>query len=325
MGKSTTPKNKPAPKTQKTAVAGEQGTNETTYDLDSLAEQLGEPDTVFAARTFTRVDEAALVREGARVDSQNVLDDMPRFAGSALEITASLTAAQQEHLLLPSQIYPLLIHEAVTLRQKKAQHDQEGTGRAADKANRETAARAAMVAGIARRDAIYDAVKNALGAEVTTELDAVVGHAASADALAKGQEALATFIDRKSKASPETAARLADYKLGPATADQLRAAAKSVRTTGKVTAAPGRRVTQRALDLQDGRVLLLVDKILRAFRAARRIDPTILKPELNKLAWMFEKRSKAKGGGSVEAEQEGEAEAEAEAAKLAEPGKAKPQ
>jgi len=46
---------------------------------------------------------------------------------------------------------------------------------------------------------------------------------------------------------------------------------------------PGRRVSQRALDLQDGRVLLLAERTLRAFRAARRADPTILLPELNEI------------------------------------------
>jgi hypothetical protein len=36
--------------------------------------------------------------------------------------------------------------------------------------------------------------------------------------------------------------------------------------------------------------------VIRSFRAARRADPTILVPELNKIAWMFETRSgKAKG------------------------------
>ena len=69
-----------------------------------------------------------------------------------------------------------------------------------------------------------------------------------------------------------------------------------VRDAAKVTAAPGRKVTQRALDLQDGKVLYLIEKVIRSFRAARRADPTILVPELNKIAWMFETRSgKAKG------------------------------
>jgi len=300
MGKPSNQKTKPAPKTNKGAVAPKQGTSDKTYDLDSLAKLLGEPDKAFATRTFSTVDEAALVEQGTRIDSQNVLDDMPRFTGSALAISAALAPSQQPLLRLPAQIYPLLIHEARALREKKALHDSQGTGRAADKASRETAERAAMVAGIAQRDSVYDGVRNALGNGVVQELDAVVGRADTAQTLAKGHDGLAAFIDRKSKASPDNAAALKDYKVGPAAAEQLRKSAANLRKVGKVTAAPGRRVTQRALDLQDGRVLVLVEKILRAFRAARRADPTILEPELNKLAWMFETRSKAKGGASAE-------------------------
>jgi hypothetical protein len=63
-----------------------------------------------------------------------------------------------------------------------------------------------------------------------------------------------------------------------------------VQKAGAVKATPGRRVTQRALDVMDGRVLTLIEKGMRAFRAARRADPSILVPRLNKIAWMFETR-----------------------------------
>ena len=88
-----------------------------------MAKLLGEPDKAFAKRTFATVDEAALVEQGTRIDSQNVLDDMPRFTGSALEISASLAGARQELLRLPAQIFPLVIHEALALREKKTLHD----------------------------------------------------------------------------------------------------------------------------------------------------------------------------------------------------------
>jgi hypothetical protein len=65
-------------------------------------------------------------------------------------------------------------------------------------------------------------------------------------------------------------------------------------------ASPPRKVSQRSLDLQDGRALSLVDMIWRAFRLARRSDRSILMPELNRIAWMFESRTSA-GKGTKEA------------------------
>jgi hypothetical protein len=57
---------------------------------------------------------------------------------------------------------------------------------------------------------------------------------------------------------------------------------------GAVVANTGRRVSQRSLDVQDGRVLLLVEQTLRAFRTAHRADASILVPELNRIAWLFD-------------------------------------
>src|SRR5262249_26987706 len=88
---------------------------------------------------------------------------------------------------------------------------------------------------------------------------------------------------------------LEQYGAGAACAAEIRTRASRVRQAGMVKATPGKRVTQRALDILDGRVLYLIEKGMRAFRAARRADPSILVPELNKIAWMFELRgSKSK-------------------------------
>jgi hypothetical protein len=274
--------------------------SEMSYDMNSLAKKLGKPDKGFAARTFAKVREEALVEDGTRTDSQNVLDDVPRFVGSAISIGAALSAPQRALVRLPGTLLPLLVHEAAQLWTLKQRHEGQATDRAADKAERETKERRAMQAGITERDAVYDALRNALGDERQPELDAIVGRADSSDNLAKGFVALADFIDRVAKASADDAISLKDYGAGPDCAKTLRKRAKTVKDLGKVTAAPGRRVSQRALDLQDGRVLLLIGKVLRAYRAARRSDPTILLPELNRIAWMFESRPKGKTSAPAE-------------------------
>jgi hypothetical protein len=148
-----------------------------------------------------------------------------------------------------------------------------------------------MTAGIAERDSVYDGLRNALGDGVIAKLDELVGTAESADKLAAGLSALAGFIEDVSKKGAKSDRLLLEqYSVGAACATSLRERASQVQKTGAVKATPGPRVTQRALDILDGRVLTLIEKGMRAFRAARRADSSILLPRLNKIAWMFETR-----------------------------------
>ena len=73
------------------------------------------------------------------------------------------------------------------------------------------------------------------------------------------------------------------FGIDGAHAATLRAAAQDVRAAGDVAAKPTRSATQRALDLQDGRVLLLIEVIVRAFREAHRENTAIALPDLNRL------------------------------------------
>jgi hypothetical protein len=51
-------------------------------------------------------------------------------------------------------------------------------------------------------------------------------------------------------------------------------------------------VSQRELDIQDGRVLVLMDMVVRAFKLARKSDGSILLPELNRLKALLDSRWK---------------------------------
>ncbi len=296
------PKAKPQPKSKAAPAhpsgAGQGQTPAKTYTLDSLAQQLGDPDAAFVTRIFASTTPAALVERGTRTSSQNVIDDVPGFAGSALEIYASLSPAQRARIRLPQAIYPALVAEAVILRKKNADHATIRLDHAAGKADRSAAERRAVVAGIAKRDSVYDGLKSAVGEQAVAELNVVVGRADTAEVLAKGLDAVADFIDRKHTFDADTAALLEDFQVGPACAADLRSDAEQLRKAGMVTASTARRVSQRGLDLQDGRVLLLIERILRAFRAANREDATILVPALVKLAWLFELRPRRKGDAS---------------------------
>ncbi|WP_437737267.1 hypothetical protein [Sorangium sp. So ce1335] len=273
-----------------------------TTTLDALAREFGPADGAFAARTYAGIPEEDLVAEGTRIDSQSLIDDVPQFVASARRILGSLSGAQRSKVRMPEALLPLLVAEAGRLQAMKRSHDAAATEVAGARAALEVQGRSAMRDGIAERDLCYDGLRNALGPRRMARVDAIVGRADSPENLARGLEALAAFIDETRRADPQDAQLLEDYDVGAECAAALRTTAQRVRGTASVQVTAGRRVTQRALDLQDGRVAIVIEKILRAFRAARRVDGTILVPELNKAAWMFETRSgnsakKAPSGG----------------------------
>ena len=82
------------------------------------------------------------------------------------------------------------------------------------------------------------------------------------------------------------------WKVTAATAAELEAAAAALDGLGD-RSIDTRRIEQRKLDAQDGRVLVLLDVIDRAFRQAHRVDPAILIPTFHALASLFGGRSSA--------------------------------
>jgi hypothetical protein len=265
------------------------GAGDGVHTLVSLHASLGAVDEGLRARTFRVVSEDALVELGVKSDSQPILDDVPGFVAEAVAIRAALSPERAALVKLPAGWAALAVDEATKLAAAKKQHDATTTSAAGTKAARAKAERAAMVAGIALRDTTYDALRNALGPARLASLDATVGTAETTEKLALGLEKTADFIDDVLKhGSDDDRASLADFDAGEACAKALRGEAASVRGAGEAAAAGGRRVSQRALDAQDGRVLHLVGVGLRAFRAAHRVDAAILVPPLPRIGWIFE-------------------------------------
>lgn len=261
-------------------------------DLEALHTELGKPNEELRRLVFRNEREEDLATEGARVDSLNILSDLPRFVASALRVLAGLRSEQQSLFKLPPGLFALLVDEATTLARMKFTHDAAATASAGDKADREAVLRRVMREGVARRELLVGALGHALGSEAMRRIDVLTGDASSPDNLVKGLHALASFIDGVLKdGSPDDKAALELWDAGESAADGLRGQATLVLDASRATAPAARRTSQRALDIQDGRVLLLVDHVLRAFRLARRSDRSILLPELNRIAWMFETRS----------------------------------
>ena len=174
----------------------------------------------------------------------------------------------------------------------KFTHDAAATASAGDKADREAVLRRVMREGVARRELLVGALGHALGSEAMRRIDVLTGDASSPDNLVKGLNALASFIDGVlNDGSSDDKAALELWEAGESAADGLRSQATLVIEASRAIAPAARRTSQRALDIQDGRGLLLIDHVLRAFRLARRSDRSILLPELNRIAWMFETRN----------------------------------
>jgi hypothetical protein len=280
-----------------------------SYTLDKLSELLGSADPELREALFEGLDEATLVEHGTKIDSDNIIKDMPVFIGMAFDVQKALSRTQRERLYLTPDLLPLLAAETVQLRKLKAEHDADVTAGAGGKAEREAAARQKMREGIALRDAVYDALRNAFGARGMAKVDEIVGTAETGEKLAAGMEALAGFIkERLATASPLELKRLAAFRIDTKRAKALEDKAGKIRTAATTTATPARRVTQRKLDLKDGQVLSLIERVLRAYRAANRQDGSIVVPELRTTGWLFDtgagktakKKAGDKGGGSGE-------------------------
>lgn len=261
---------------------------EGAHDLASLRSALGEPTEAIKRILFRHQSEASFYEWGIEAETGNILADVPRFVSSALHILAALDPARRALVLIPPQTFAALVDEAVTLESMSRGHDVVATSEAGGKTDREVTLKRRMSEGVSLRDRVIGSLRSAAGDSALSQVRKPASDASSPEALAKGLNAVATFIEETLKnGNDDDAAALAAFQVGEDRAAELRAAAAAIQEASKVTAATGKRVSKRALDIQDGRVLALIDVVHRAFRLARRSDKSILMPELSRLAPLF--------------------------------------
>jgi hypothetical protein len=258
--------------------------------LETLTRRLGAPDADLRDAIFDGIEEAALLEIGTRVDSTDILREVPRFVAEASEIERSLSTAQRECLLFSPGILAVLIDEARRLHALFC-------APAAPPHPAGRAVRAEVREGLALRNNVLAAVRNALGAAAMARVEELVGLAETAGRLASGMEQLATFIDELLKIGDRHEhLRLKAFHLTSGRAQLLRDHAARLRALEdgpKPGVMPAWAVdAQRRLDLQDGRVIELMERVLRAFRAAHRQDRSIRVPELHALGWIEGSRAK---------------------------------
>src|SRR5262249_25959615 len=137
------------------------------------------------------------------------------------------------------------------------------------------------------------------GAAAMARVEELVGAAETPARLAAGLDQLATFIDELLKIGDRHEhLRLRAFHLTKGRAMVLRAYAERLRAEDPGPLSEGAPAwaasAQRQLDLQDGRVIELMERVLRAFRAAHRQDRSIRVPELSTLGWIFDARANSK-------------------------------
>ncbi len=263
-------------------------------DLDGLSKALDKPDDSLRRLLFRNYTEEMFYEWGVAATSEDIVADVPRFLSSSLRILASLSPARQKLVMLPPSIFAILADEATIHAAMAASHGDLSVGEAKALKEREDKLKAEMGRGIATRDRVLGALRGALSAAQFSTLRSAASDASSPAALAKGLRAVAGFItDIFANGTGDDKAALVAFGADAAQAEELETSAKALDGLAPPKPATGKRVSKRALDIQDGHVLVLMDIILRGFRLARRTDGSILSPELNRLATLFDTRSRA--------------------------------
>jgi hypothetical protein len=268
-----------------------------TATLATLPAVFGAVDEVSRTLLFREADDSDLVDDGTKVETSTILNSMPTFLVSCAGILAGLTVEQEALVYLDPGIFGVLVDETEKLVVEKKRHDDTVRAEKSGHVAQEVGVTAAAHEGALLRERTRAGLISALGSSRRTMIDTAAGTATEDPALvATALDAIADLI--KAVHDPEatswTAADRAAtdrFCVGSSQVAVLRAEAKAVCKVSEVPAKPTRTASQRALDLQDGRVLLLVELIVRALRQAHRSSTAIAMPDLKQIAWKFSSRS----------------------------------
>ena len=260
--------------------------------LASLRASLGPADESVRRELFDAVPEEALVAEGRRVASPTLVSGVVSYVVEVQHVLASLSPEQNAQLVgFDASFLPLLADETARLDGLSTRAVNEGIVVDVATADRKAQAEAASARGVALRDQGARAMRRVLLGQESdlAALEQAVGNASTAASLASGLEFVAGQIEhQRAHGDADRRSLLARVKLTAAYAAVLSAAAKDVVTTAEAASAVAQKgVTQRALDLQDGRVMRIVDWVNRAFRDANAVNGAIAVPKLGDLEALF--------------------------------------
>jgi hypothetical protein len=251
------------------------------HTLEVLAEEVGKPKLSLLPSILAGSTDADLIKIGRTIATSRIVVDTARLYRQAFLWWKDATPAHQK--LVRGVTKPLLvlaIHQAYQLELLRQQREGKSASQGASRAGSEKAAAEAFAMGLGLRDQAYDTMRDAAGTSAPhrAEVEAAVGTAPNADALAKGllglRDVLQGWLSGNDKALLD---RLELAALDGEYGKELEGAAKRVRATVAEAGQQGASavVTQGALDREDGVNVLLLGQIVRAFDAAHNINPVV--------------------------------------------------
>lgn len=262
--------------------------------LDALSKRLGAPNPTAARVTFRGYDPAEGLDQGKDVATERILRAVPVFVGSVTALWTTLTDAQRKKVLGYTETFlPVLVAETQKLQALNAQYDRVARLASVSRSHCEAAANEQLREARDLRDQVLRTVSEFVPrSPQSATLKVAARGAESADKLAVALDALGDWLSGWLASMPSDEREVcAAMGFDDALAAELRQRAERVRESqADLDAISGdTRVTQRELDMQDGRVLHVVGVIHQAFRSAARRDPTIVAPDLADLDTVFER------------------------------------
>lgn len=259
---------------------------------DSLAAEVGAPSPRAARAVFRGADEAWMLARGQVTATEAILTAGAGFVRSTRAVYAGLTPAQRASLLgYDPSFDAVIVHELGLLRELNVRYDRVALAAGLSVGERKQRAREAHSAAATARLGAWQTLRDLLGAShpVMAGLAAAMKPAETTDIVADGLDSVAAVIARLRAEDPELREDLDLVKVDDDHVAALRDLAAKAREAARVAEAKPQELAaaQRALDLQDGRVLHAIGVVSRAFRRARRADATMLAPELGPLARVY--------------------------------------
>lgn len=265
----------------------------------------------------------ALLKLGKRAASSDILDAMPAFvAGAWTTWNAQPDAARPRFVGFTPKYVPLLVAEALALDALHKRFVAQDADAVVEVGRRRRALQDAVSLGVMLRDQCARALRRKLRGDASAieALDAATGTAGEPAKLVAGLRLVAkTLKDLRRAATPTRREHLDEVRLTDSYAAQLEDQADAVEAAESAArAAVAKVVTQDALDLQDGRVLHLVDSVWRAFRDAAAFVPGLAAPPLGAMTSAVAPSLSSRAGATEEDEDD-------EPARPADPTPPKPQ
>ena len=273
--------------TAKTNIAAEVA--EPLYSLEKLSAELGDPSPGTSALFLGRSTDEEFLALGTEFSTADILEAAPRFLGTALAAMQIKDASGAVHtrgvMGVSVGVVALATQQALVLRDTYRSFLDKGFVSAAAKRDK---IREANSDCRVTRDQVIGALHTALPRQgaLRDRFDTLSSGAPTPEALAVSMEGLGkltlALLDGASEEERET---LAELGIRAGLEAELKSKAKLLRAVSDVATSgePAKAVDQRALDLQDGRVLHLIQVIHRAFRDAHAKDASLLQPPLGRM------------------------------------------